>query len=434
MSMSASSAQSNDISFPEWSQFLFRPHRWKVAHGGRGSGKSWAYARALIVASLMQPMRILCTREVQKNIKESVHRLLSDQIEAMGFSHMFEILETEIRGRNGSLFFFAGLSNVTADGLKSFEGCDICWCEEAHGITKRSWDILIPTIRKPDSEIWVTFNPQLSTDETWVRLVENKPPSAYVAQVNWSDNPWFPDVLEQERQHAKETMPKEDYENIWEGKCRSAVEGAIYANEVQQAVMDERIRPVPYDPRLKVHTIWDMGWNDSMTIILVQRGLAELRLIGYIEESQKTLDWYAAELNKLNYNWAWDWLPHDAFHGDYKTGKSAAEILRRFKRKVRPGGVPKLTVEQGIKAARMTFPRCYFDKVKTARLVECLKRYRRNINAKTEEAGQPIHDEFSHGADAFRYLGVVADMLTNDEIDQAAPVQSFSAYDSSMGY
>lgn len=421
-----------DLNFPDWSQFLFKPYRIKCAWGGRGSGKSWAFARALLFAAASQPLRILCAREVQKSIKESVHRLLSDQIEAMGMGHLYEVLDTEIRCRNGSLFSFVGLQSHTVTSVKSYESYDICWVEEAQAVCKKSWDILTPTIRKPDSEIWITMNPILDTDETWQRFVVNPPPSSYVAKVNWSDNPWFPDVLEEERQHAQATMLSDDYRNIWEGECRSAVEGAIYASEVQAAVMEERIRPVPYDPRLKVHTIWDMGWNDAMTIILVQRGVAEMRIIGYIEENQKTLDWYAAQLQQLGYNWGYDFLPHDGFHGDYKTGKSAAEILKRFKRRVK--ATPKLTIEQGIRAGRMLFPRCYFDKVKTTRLVECLKRYRRAINAKTEEAMSPVHDEYSHGADAFRYLGVVADMLSNDEPDQAAPTYEFTAHDPGLGY
>lgn len=421
-----------DIDFPDWAEFLFKPYRYKVAHGGRGSGKSWAYARALLVAAASQPLRILCAREVQKSIKESVHRLLSDQIEAMNMGHLFEILDTEIRGRNGSVFFFVGLQSHTVTSIKSYESVDICWIEEAQTVCKKSWDILIPTIRKPDSEIWVTLNPVLDTDETWQRLVVNRPPNSYVAQVNYTENPWFPDVLEQERLHAKATMPEDDYQNIWEGACRSAVEGAIYAAEVQQAYREERVRPVPYDPRLKVHTVWDLGWADSMTIILVQKGVAELRVIGYIEESQRTLDWYAAELNKLNYNWGYDYIPHDGFHKDFKTGQTTAEILRRFKRKVKQ--IPKLTVEQGIKAARMLFPRVYFDKTKTERLMECLKRYRRGVPERTGEPGAPIHDEFSHGADAWRYLAVVAELLTNEDLDAAPPAVEFTAWDSGLGY
>lgn len=398
--------------FPECLQFLFEPYRFKVAYGGRGSGKSWSFARALLIRGAQSQERILCTREVQKSIKDSVHRLLSDQIAELGLSNFYQVLDTEIRGKNGTLFAFTGLSTQTADTIKSFEGCTIAWCEEAQSISKKSWDTLIPTIRKDGSEIWVSFNPELDTDETYKRFVLNPPPNACVKMVNYSENPWFPEVLEQERLHCQATN-REDYAQIWEGKCRVALAGAIYASEVMAATLDERICNVPYDPRLKVHTIWDLGWNDSMTIIFTQKVRSEVRIIDYIEDSHKTLDWYAAEIAKKNYNWGTDWLPHDGDHEDYKTGKSAKTILQGFGRKVKI--TPQIGIEPGIKAARMLFSQLYIDKTKAARLVECLKRYRRSINKATNEPGAPMHDEYSHGADAYRYLGVTAELLTNEE-------------------
>lgn len=416
--------------FPKWAQFLFQPARYKVAHGGRGSGKSWAFARALILLAANGGARILCTREVQKSIKDSVHRLLSDQIEQMGLGHLFEILETTIRGPQGSEFLFAGLANHTVESIKSYEGIDVCWIEEAQTISKKSLDILTPTIRKEDSEIWVTFNPVLDSDEVWKRFVENQPPSTVVKQVNWSDNPWFPAVLEQEREHCKTASP-EDYDNIWEGKCRSAVEGAIYSSEVADAIADGRVCPVPYNPKLKAHAIWDLGWADSMSIIVVQKHLSSVLIIDYIEDSHKTLDWYAARLKSMPYNWGFDYLPHDGNTKDFKTGKSTAEILRAFGRKTKQ--TPNIPIESGIKAARQTFGQCYFDKTKTVRLVECLKRYRRSVPATTGEPGSPVHDEFSHGADAFRYLGVVSDTLRNED-ERRDPIVTFSAYDSTVGY
>ena len=157
--------------FPEKLRFLFSPARYKVVRGGRGPGKSWGFARALLIMGAKRPLRVLCTREVQKSIAQSVHQLLRDQIEALGLSGQYEVLTTEIRGKNGTQFFFSGLSDQTAESLKSFEGVDVCWCEEAQAISKRSWDILIPTIRKDGSEIWVSFNPQLESDETYRRFV-----------------------------------------------------------------------------------------------------------------------------------------------------------------------------------------------------------------------------------------------------------------------
>ena len=404
--------------FPDALQFLFNRHRFKVAYGGRGSGKSWSFARALLILGAQSPERILCTREVQSSIKDSVHRLLSDQIAAMGLGSFYEVLETEIRGRNGTLFAFAGLSSQTTESIKSFEGVTRCWCEEAQSISKKSWDTLIPTIRKEGSEVWVSFNPELDSDETYMRFVVNTPPNAHVSMVNYSDNPWFPDVLEQERLHCQLTNV-EDYGQIWEGKCRSALSGAIYAAEVDVAVRDGRICNVPYDPRLNVHTIWDLGWNDAMTIILVQKLRSEVRIIDYIEDSHKTLDWYAAELNKRNLNWGTDWLPHDGDHEDFKTGKSAKVILQSFGRKVKI--TPQIGIEPGIKAARMAFGQMYFEKTKAARLIECLKRYRRSINKATNEPGAPLHDEYSHGADGFRYLSVVAESLTNESDRRPSP-------------
>lgn len=416
--------------FPECLQFLFEPYRFKVAYGGRGSGKSWSFARALLIRGAQSQERILCTREVQKSIKDSVHRLLSDQIAELGLSSFYQVLDTEIRGKNGTLFAFTGLSTQTADTIKSFEGCTIAWCEEAQSISKKSWDTLIPTIRKDGSEIWVSFNPELDTDETYKRFVLNPPPNACVKMVNYSENPWFPEVLEQERLHCQATN-REDYAQIWEGKCRVALAGAIYASEVMAATLDERICNVPYDPRLKVHTIWDLGWNDSMTVIFAQKVRSEVRIIDYIEDSHKTLDWYAAEIAKKNYNWGTDWLPHDGDHEDYKTGKSAKTILQGFGRKVKI--TPQIGIESGIKAARMLFSQLYIDKTKAARLVECLKRYRRSINKATNEPGAPMHDEYSHGADAYRYLGVTAELLTNEDARPQVYVPGMYSTVSGMG-
>ena len=429
--MTGVSGEINRVELPEKLLFLFQPARYKVAHGGRGSGKSWSFARAILAMGAAEKLRILCAREIQKSIKDSVKKLLDDQIEGMGLSSFYESLNTEIRGANGTEILFTGLAEHTVDSVKSFEGCDICWIEEAQTVSKKSWDILTPTIRKPDSEIWVTFNPILDSDEVWKRFVENPPPSSIVCQVNWSDNPWFSEVLEQERQHCKTTAPT-DYDNIWEGKCRSAVEGAIYASEVAQATQDGRICPVPYNPRLKTHAIWDLGWNDSMSIIIVQRHLSSVLILDYIEDSHKTLDHYAARLRGMPYNWGTDWLPHDGNTKDFKTGKSTAEILKSFGRKTKQ--TPNITVEAGIKAARQTFRQCFFDKGKTTRLVECLKRYRRGVPTTTGEPGSPVHDEYSHGADAFRYLGVVSDMLRNEDETAGPDIPAFAPFDAAAGY
>ena len=287
------------VQFPEKLDFLFQPSRYKVAKGGRGSGKSWGFARALLILGVMKPIRILCTREVQKSIKDSVHKLLKDQIQLMGLGSKYTVLSTEIRGSNGTELFFSGLSEQTNESIKSFEGVDIVWVEEGQVISNRSWEILLPTIRKENSEIWISYNPELETDPTHVRFVVNQPEDAVVVTMNYSDNPWFNDVMEKERLHCKKTDPK-GYPNIWEGKCRPAVAGAIYHDEVEKMETEQRICRVPYDPLLKAHVVFDLGWNDCMSISIVQRHISEIRIIKYIEESHKTLDWYSAELKKLS--------------------------------------------------------------------------------------------------------------------------------------
>jgi phage terminase large subunit len=395
--------------FPKKLQFLFDPYRYKVAYGGRGSGKSWSMARALLLQASNKPLRILCAREIQRSIKQSVHTLLNDQIQALGLGPLYEVLESEIRSRSGSSFSFTGLATNTVESIKSFEGCDIVWVEEAQTVSKKSWDILIPTIRKPDSQIWVSFNPNIDSDDTYKRFVIEPPDNAKVVKVNWQDNPWFPEVLEIERQHSLKTNP--DYDNIWEGDCKAAVDGAIYANEIREAQEGNRITTVPYDPMMKVHVVMDLGWNDSMSVILCQKGISDLRIIGYIEDDHRTLDSYSAQLKNLSYNWGTMFLPHDGQSKDFKHGISAEEIMKKLGWDVRI--VPRQDIESGIKLARMNFHRIYFDK-SAQRLVECLKNYRRSINSATNEPGAPLHDEYSHGADAFRYLCTSIESMKNE--------------------
>jgi phage terminase large subunit len=382
--------------------------RYKTAWGGRGSGKSWGVARLLLDFGTRSRIRVLCAREIQRTISESVHQLLRDQIAEMGLSEFYTVTDNAIRGANGTEFYFAGLRSQDAHKLKSYEGVDVCWVEEAQVVSKRSWDILLPTIRKPLSEIWVTFNPELDSDETYQRFVAKPAEGSIVVKMNYSDNPWFPEVLEFERKALLARDP-EAYRNVWEGECRASVEGAIYAKEVAALYESGRVRPCPYDPLLPVHTVWDLGWNDQTSIALVQRA-SEIRIIGYIEDSHRTLADYVAQIKQLPYVWGRDYLPHDGRARDFKSGKSAEEMMKAMGRDVRI--VENLDIESGIKALRMVFPRIYIDPG-AERLLHCLKRYRRTINANTNEPGPPLHDEYSHGADCARYLALSVDQMGN---------------------
>lgn len=417
---------------------LFRPHQYKVLRGGRGSAKSWSVARALIIRASKERREVLCAREFQSSIRDSVHKVLKGQIEELGMNQLFDVQESVIYGPHASKFVFVGLSDKTAENLKSYEGFDDCWVEEAQVVSARSWEILLPTIRKPGSEVWVTFNPELDTDATWRTFIESPPPGTWNVEMNWRDNPWFGDKMNELRIHAEKTMPKVDYEHIWEGKNRPTAAGAIYADEVAEMYADSRVGLFPHDPHLLVHPVWDLGWNDKMAIGLYQRVASQLRKIGYVENDHKTLDWYSRELRKLPYNWGRTFLPHDGDHADFKTGKSTKALLEALGWVV--DVLPLIPVVDGIRAARMAFKTLYVHRAPQeakdgtpheggylgcARWLECAKRYRRSVPNSTGEPGQPLHDEYSHGADEWRYASQAAPLMLNEAGMGAMPPLKF---------
>ncbi len=199
-----------------WTQPLFQPYRYKCLWGGRGSGKSYAIADALLIIGLLRPIRVLCAREFQTSIKESVHFLLAERIEALDLSSFYRIQQTEIVGANGSQFIFKGVRH-NVQSIKSMAALTHLWLEEAQTISAESWQVLIPTIREEGSEIWVSFNPLHETDVVWAELVAKPRPNAYVQRVNWDLNPHFPSVLNDERLAMLATDP-DAYYHIWEGE------------------------------------------------------------------------------------------------------------------------------------------------------------------------------------------------------------------------
>jgi len=389
--------------FPEKLRVLFAPARYKILYGGRGGAKSWGAARALLIQAAASPLRVLCAREFQNSITESVHHLLQVQIMAMGLEPFYEVQNSAIRGANGSEFLFAGLRN-NISRIKSFEGIDRVWVEEAQTVSKSSWDTLIPTIRKDCSEIWVTYNPELETDDTHQRFVVNPPHDAVVVKVNWSDNPWFPETLRKEKEELKARDP-DGYQNIWEGHCRLALEGAVYANELRRAQEEGRIGSVPYDAERLVHTFFDLGWADNTSIWFAQTVGAELRLIDYYSNAQMPIQHYLGVLQDKGYAYGTDWLPHDARAKTLATGRSVEEIMLAAGRRVRI--VPNLSITDGINAARTVFNRCHFDQAKCAEGLQSLRRYRFDVDVETRQlSGKPLHDFHSHAADAFRYFAI----------------------------
>jgi len=203
--------------------------RYKVLYGGRGGGKSYAFADALISRSLEKKIRILCTREMQNSIRDSVHKLLSDRIEKLGLSDFFIVKRESIVGTNGSEFIFKGLRHNISE-IKSTEGIDICWVEEAEKVGKASWDILIPTIRQEGSEIWVSFNPEEEKSSTYQKFVVNTPDDCQIAKINFDNNIYFPEVLRKEMEHDKR-VDFEKYQHVWEGEVKKYGEACIFAHK-----------------------------------------------------------------------------------------------------------------------------------------------------------------------------------------------------------
>jgi phage terminase large subunit len=275
--------------------------------------------------------------------------------------------------------------------------------------------MLIPTIRASKSEIWVTFNPDLDSDATYEQFVTSPPDDlAWIRKVSWRDNAFYSEVLDGHRRKMQRELP-EEYDNIYEGNPRAAAQGAIYSREVTVLVQSGRFRDVPYDPSLPVHTAWDLGWNDQTTIIFLQRVASAVMIIDYEEASFLRPDEWAKVVNSKPYDYASHWMPHDAGLRTQPAGgvSFASQMKMMLKAVPRVAKRPENT-EIPIRQARMMFPRVYIDKTNCARLLECLKRFKRGVPDSTGEPGAPVKDEYRHGADAFGLLALIVDKLSND--------------------
>lgn len=400
--MSLQSTKSK-IEFPEKLAPLFEPKRYKIMFGGRGGGKSWGVARALLTLGVKKKLRILCAREFQNSISDSVHKLLSDQIAEMGLSNFYDILQTSITGKNGTEFMFCGLRH-NATKLKSFEAVEICWVEEAQTVTKGSWDILIPTIRAENSEIWITFNPEFDDDETYKRFIKRPSENCVVIKMNWNDNPWFPNVLKQELLELKE-RDYDAYLNVWEGNCRQTLDGAIYANELRKAQTEQRIMKVPYLSQFPVSVFADLGWADNTSLWFAQKVGFEYHMIRSYQNRHQMWNFYLQQIQSFGYTIDKIWLPHDARAKSLGTGKSIEEITRAAGWNV--GIVPNLSIEDGINAVRTTFPVMYFDEENCSDGLQAIRRYRYDVDTSTGDySRKPLHDDSSHFADGLRYFAV----------------------------
>lgn len=350
---------------------------------------------------------MLCARELQKSIAESVHQTLSDQIVMMGLEKYYNIQQSKIYGPFGTEFFFEGVkNNVTT--VKSMEGIDYCWVEEANKVSKHSWSVLIPTIRKSGSEMILTFNPELETDETYKRFVTEADEDSFVVHMTYRDNPWFPGVLrlemERDRRSAERLADWSHFDNVWEGRCVQQLEGAVYAKELRALNADGRVCAVPYARNIPVDAFWDLGHRHNTSLWLGQRVAMEYRVLEGFQDKGEDVAFYIKALQNRPYTYGTMYLPHDAKAKRLGTKMTVEEQVRQvFRVKI----VPKLSLADGIAAGQLFMSQCYFDESKTSDGRAALARYRYLIGKDGQWSKKPDEecDEADYAA-AFRYMAI----------------------------
>lgn len=406
--------------FPEKAMGLFSPAPFKVMYGGRGGAKSWSFVRAQLILAVKRPLFWLHARELQRSVKESVHKLIADQITALQMNYLWDVKDTEIEGKNGSRHVFAGIrNNITA--IKSMEGLDGASVYEAAHVPKPNWDVFLPTIRKDapggpfgkGSEIWVEFNPELANDATYKMFVADPPDGAIVININHQDNPWFPDTLRRQM----ERMRKDDYDNyltVWEGKTRRTVEGAIYANELRKAIEDGRIRPDIRPVRGRGMTVsFDLGDRDMTSMWVIQQTGTEHNVIDHYSNCGHDIIHFLEEIARRGHFVSRILLPHDASQSHQSARGLVHNTIEKQVKAVYQveGMVQVLPVVKKkallINALRTLFPRLNFNEITCAAGIQSLTHYRYGVNSQTGQRTQdPLHDWASHDADALAYYAI----------------------------
>lgn len=363
------------------------PVRYRAAFGGRGSAKSHSFAGALILKAADKPLRVGCYREIQRSIKDSVKRLLDDKIKTAGLEQFYQSTDTEIRGANGSLFIFNGLRS-NPDAVKSTEGLDIAAVFEANKVSRRSWDLLIPTVRKEGSEIWAEWNPEFETDpvDEMFRGKSGSPPGSIVRKVNWYQNPFFPEVLKQELEWDRKRDP-EKYAHIWMGEYQRNSESRVFRNWT----VEEFERPQG--------TIYRMGADWGFSIdpsVLVRCSIEGNRL--YVDYEAYMIGCEIVNLPDL-----FDRVPESRKW--FITADSSRPETISY---MRSHGYPKMnhaqkgpkSVEEGISFLQgfdiVVHPRC-------KHLIDELTLYSYKIDPLTNQVLPILEDKNNHVIDALRY-------------------------------
>lgn len=397
------------IDVPSPFKELFQPTKhWRhfIYFGGRASAKSTTVAIFILVEGMRRKVRILCTREYQNSLKESVHSLLVSLIDKYKLTS-WEVTNEKIRNaRTGSEIIFMGTHN-NAQSIKSMENIGIVWCEEASTMSEESMDILIPTIRAEGSFFIWTYNPISEFDPVWIRLAKDPDERTYVRKVN-SDE--VEQLLSPEIIAEREKMRKENpelFEHIYLGMPLTANTGSVYGRQLAQAREDGRIGKVPYDGAAPVYAAMDLGVGDSTAICFFQTVGQEIHFIDYYESCGEDLAHYINVLANKPWDYRQIFLPHDAKARELQTGKTREEFFREHGYNnvtiLRPTSY-KFGQDDINMTSRPKFSRCWFDEEKCKRLLECLRAYHYSYDTKNKILrDKPEHTWASHAADAFMY-------------------------------
>lgn len=400
-----------NIETPRWAIPLLDNARYKAAYGGRGSGKSHFFAEYIIENHIYDRNEsTVCVREVQKSLDQSVKRLLESKIESLNAGIYFEVLDSKIKSKGGDgLITFQGMQNHTADTIKSLEGYQRAWVEEAQTLTQYSLDLLRPTIRKQNSELLFSWNPRYKTDAVDMFFRKNPPDNARIVRVNWYDNPWFPDVLRKEMLDDFD-RDADKAEHVWNG-AYGAAQGAILAKWVGRAERDKRIHnEVEYD--YDGHTIEvssDLGFRDTASFWYWQRTLGGFRVLKYEGDTGLDAEDWIPRIHQSVLELGCRkapviWLPHDA---RAKTFQSKYTTIEKFAERFGANNVNIVPISKKldqIEAARTIIEKCEFNKDLCEDGLDGLRAWEFSYN---EENGvfsrEPLHNWASHPSDAFCY-------------------------------
>lgn len=403
-----------EIIVPDVFRELYQPTKsWRhfCYYGGRSSGKSTQVAGCILLTGMQRRERGLCAREIQNSISESVHQLLRDQIEKYGLDS-WEVQKEIIRNtKTGSEIYFKGLHN-NSQSIKSFEGVDWCWVEEAQSVSADSINTLIPTIRKPGSRFYWTFNPLTEHDPVW-ELVAGKPDAnTYVKKVNSDaiEELLSPEIIA-EREKMRRDNP-ELFAHVWLGEPLTSRTGSVFGTQIARAEQDGRIGSVPYDASAGVYAVFDLGISDSTAIWWYQLIGKEIHLIDYYENSGEELGHYISMLHNKGYNYTTIYLPHDAKQRELQTGKTRVEFFEQNGfhniEVLRPTNF-NLGDDDINLIARPAFSRVWIDREKCQRGLECLRAYHYEYDEKNKLLkSRPEHDWSSHASSAFIYAMMAA--------------------------